>query len=116
VIAAIRATIAGLLADRRIRIILGLAAVGAGTTVLRGVEREWATILTDLEQAVDQRAAQLHRIKAEILGQEMTGYVVPEQPAPGLDALQAEANLIRGTLDEVLVKPYTIDVDELDKP
>jgi hypothetical protein len=66
VIATVRAVLAGLLADRRVRTILGLAAVGIGTSALRTVEREYAQTLTDLETLIAERMDRLAELKVEL--------------------------------------------------
>jgi hypothetical protein len=89
-IAAVRAIVSGLLADRRVRTILGLAAVGLGTSALRTVEQEYARTLTDLDDLIAARADRLAELKVELgramnatcEGTEQAYGELPDQPPP----------------------------------
>lgn len=65
-IATLHAIISGLLADRRVRTIIGLAAVTAGTGMLRAVEREHGRTLIELDERITERKTHLAKILREI--------------------------------------------------
>lgn len=77
----IRAIVSGLLADRRVRTVFGLAAVGIGTAALRKVEQEYAKTLADLDSLIADRADKLAELKAE-LGRAMNATCEATIPEP----------------------------------